>query len=272
RLLSGITGKNAEIEGAKSKKTLIIVETNPENAVVMLNGNAVCTSPCEFSDSSSTAQISAYWHYGENLWTAKIGRKLDGDTSKVFLELRRSFASTEIRTIPENALVYPAGVLDIKSRALGKTPYYLQGLPGETQIRLFSKGYNDTLLSVKVDAVEKQTLFVQLTPITDPQKITEQNLLVKSQSKRNIGLGLLGGSAGPLIAGTIICVFAQDDYKKARDIKRELKHPSFGGENYKAMVNENHKAVKDGNTKIIFGASLIGASLLLAGVGFSMSF
>jgi hypothetical protein len=53
---------------------------------------------------------------------------------------------------------------------------------------------------------------------------------------------------------------------------RALKYPSFGGENYKAKVNENRKVVNDGNTKVIFGTSLIGVSLILAGVGFSMSF
>ena len=145
-------------------------------------------------------------------------------------------------------------------------------MPGETQIRLFHKGYNDTLLNVRIDALEKQIQFVQLTPVTDPQKISEQNLLVKSQNKRNIGLGLFGGSVGPLAAGILLCVLAQNDYEKARDIKRELDYPSFGGENYKAKIKENNEAVKSGNFKTGVGAGLIGFSLLLAGVGFTMSF
>jgi hypothetical protein len=273
KLLSGITGKNADIWHAKEKNTVIEVETNPENAVVMLNGNAVCQSPCNFTDSSSVAHIAAYWHSGENIWAAKTTIKPGKDTAKIFLELKRSFAATEIRTNPDKALVFPAEILEVNSRPLGKTPYNLLGLPGETQIKLFREGYKDTLLNVSIDAVEKQIQFVQLTPITDPQKISEQKLFAKSQNKRNIGLGLLGGSTGPLIAGIVLCVLAQDDYKKARDLKRELDYyPSFGGENFKAKMDENHKAVKDGNAKTVFGSGLIGLSLILAGVGFSMSF
>ena len=272
KLLSDITGKNIYTEQTKEKKTIIKVETNPDNAVVMLNGDAICHSPCEFPDSGSVAQVAAYWHSGQNLWAAKKIIMPGKDTVKIFLELKRSLAATEIRTHPENALVFPTGVLDINSKVLGKTPYNLQGLPGEAQIRLFHKGYNDTMLNVKIDAVEKQIQFVQLTPITDLQKISEQNLFVKSRFKKDVGLGLLGGSAGPLTAGVTLCVLAQSDYKKARDIKKELEVPSFGGKNFNAKIDANHKAFKDGNSKMAFGAGLIGLSLLLAGVGFSMSF
>jgi len=272
KMLSGITGKYADVEYTGKRNTFISVETNPEYAVIMLNEAAICQSPCVFSDSGSTAQIAAYWNSGENLWAAKRMVKLSGDTTKVFLELKRSYAGTEIRTNPNKALVFSPEILDINSRPIGKTPYNLQGLPGETQIRLFHKGYNDTLLNVKIDAMEKQILFVELTPITDLQKISEQNLLVKSQLKRNIGLGLLGGSAAPFIAGVLLCVLAQDDYQKAKDINTQLKQPAIGGQNFRAKIGENHKAVDDGNFKTGAGAGLIGLSLLLAGVGISMSF
>jgi len=271
KLLSGITGKNTHFEPTKDRKALIKVETNPDNAVVMLNGEAICHSPCEFSDNNSVAQISAYWFSGENLWAAKK-TIIPKDTVKIVLELKRSLPSTEIHAYPNDALVFPAGILDVNSKALGKTPYDLRGLPGETQVRLFHKGYNDTLLNVKIDAVEKQIQFVQLTPITDLQKISEQNLFVKSQLKKDVGLGLLGGSIGPLVAGTTLFVLAHKDYKSARDIKKELEIPSIGGENFKAKVEENHRAVKAGDSKMRFGAGLVGFSVLLAGVGFFMSF
>jgi len=271
KLLSGITGKNAHFEPSKDRKAFIKVETNPDNAVVMLNGEAVCHSPCEFLDNSSVAQVSAFWYSGDNIWSAKK-TIIPKDTVKIALELKRSFPSTKINSYPSGALVFPAGILDVNSKALGKTPYDLRGVPGETQVRIFSKGYNDTLLSVRIDAVEKQVQYVQLTPVTNPQKISEQNLFIKSQLKKDIGLGLLGGSIGPLIAGTTLFILAQDDYKKARDIKKELEIPSFGGENFKAKVEENNKAAKAGDSKMAFGAGFIGLSLLLAGIGFSISF
>jgi len=271
KLLSGITGKNLHFEPSKDRKAVIKVETNPDNAVVMLNGEAVCHSPCEFSDNSSVAQISAYWYSGDNVWAAKKAL-IPKDTVRIALELKRSFPSTEINSYPSGALVFPAGILDVSSKAIGKTPHDLRGIPGETQVRLFYKGYNDTLLNVKIDAVEKQIQHVQLTPITDPQKIYEQNLFVKSQFKRDVGLGILGGSIGPFIAGSTLFILARYDYKDARDIKRELEIPAFGGSNFKARVEENHKAIKAGDSKMIFGAGLIGLSLLLAGVGFSISF
>ncbi|MCL1957713.1 MAG: PEGA domain-containing protein [Fibromonadales bacterium] len=272
KLLSGITGKSTEVEIAKGEKTYVSVETNPENAVVMLNGEATCSSPCEFLASGSRAQIAAYWQSGDNIWAAKTDVKLGKDTTKVLLELRRTYSYTEIRTLPESALIYPGGFLDLNSKALGKTPYRFHSLPGNTQIRLFREGYKDTLIDVNVDALEKQVQIVQLNPMTDARQIADQNLFIKSQTKRKIGLGLLGGSVGPFTAGTLLCILARDDYQKAREIKSELSHPSVGGENFKAKVKENHNAVERGDKKIIFGSSLIGISLILAGVGFSMSF
>jgi len=272
KLLSGITGKNADIESAKGKKTYVTVETNPENAVVMLNGVAICSAPCEFLTDGSIAQIAAYWQSGDNMWATKTNVKLGEDTAKVFLELRRSYAYTEIRTLPENALVYSGDFLDLNSKALGKTPYKFRGLPGTTQVRLFREGYKDTLINVNVDAMEKQIQIVELNSLTDARQIADQSLFTKSQKKRKIGLGLLGGSLGPLAAGALLCILAQDDYQKARDIKTELSYPAIGGENFEAKVNENHKAVKAGDKKMIFGVSSIGVSLILAGIGFSMSF
>ncbi|MCL2261183.1 MAG: hypothetical protein FWC15_07515 [Fibromonadales bacterium] len=272
KMLSGITGKNSDIEYTGSRNSYISVETNPEHAVVMLNGNAVCHSPCVFSDSGATAQIAAYWHSGDHLWAEKRAIKLGGDTARVFLELKRSYARTEVRTNPDKALVFNTDILSVSSKPIGKIPYKMQGLPGETQVRIFHKGYNDTLITVKIDALEKQIQFVELTPITDPQRIYEQDLFVKSRAKRNFGLGLLGGSAGPLTMGIILCVLGQDDYKKARTLKNELDQPWAQGPNFKAKVNENHKAVEDGDFKTGVGIGLIGLSVLLAGVGFSMSF
>jgi len=272
KLLSRITGKSAGIENAKEEKTYVKVETNPDNAVVMLNGAAACTSPCEFVASGSIAQVAAYWQSGDNMWAAKTNVKLGEDTAKVFLELRRTYSYTEIRTLPENAQVYLGNFLDINSKAIGKTPYRFRSLPGTTQIRLFREGYKDSLISVNVDAMEKQVQIVQLNPITDIRQIEEQNLFIKSQTKRKIGIGLLGGSIGPLASGAILCFLAQDNYQKARDIKTELSYPAIGGENFKAKVDENHRAVKAGDTKVIVGASLMGVSLILAGIGFSMSF
>jgi len=272
KLLSGITGKNADIEYTGNRNSHISVETNPEHAVVMLNGNAICLSPCIFSDSGSTAQIAAYWSSGDNLWAEKRTIKLGGDTARIFLELKRSYAGTEVRTNPGKALVFTTEMLSVNSRPIGKTPYNIQSLPGETQIRLFHRGYNDTIITVKIDAMEKQTHFVELTPISDPQKIYEQDLFVKNRSKRNIGLGLLGGSVGPLAMGIILCVLGQDDYQKAKTLKNELDQPWVQGPNFTRKMNENHKAVKDGDFKTGVGAGLITLSVLLAGVGFSMSF
>ncbi|MDR0517515.1 MAG: hypothetical protein LBH25_10780 [Fibromonadaceae bacterium] len=272
-MISKITGKNTELDIEKHKATVVKVEANYENAVIMLNGEAVCLSPCDFlAGENINLQVSAYWHSGENLWAAKRTIKAIEDTVKVYLELKRSFAETNILSSPEKAQVFPAEALELKSKSLGKTPHVLRGLPGENKVRIFHKGYNDTLVSINIDAVEKQSVLVQLTPIDNTQKMLEQNLFLKSRSKRNIGLGLLGGSAGPLMAGIMLCNYAQDDYKKARDIKKELEIPSFGGPNYSIKVSENHKAIKDGNNKMMLGAGLIGLSALLAGIGISMSF
>lgn len=272
KLLYQITGKSFDIKSSENKNHVISVQTNPENAVVMLNENTVCYSPCSFTDSSDIVQISAYYSSGTNLWAAKTTTKLTGDTTKIFLELKRSFASTEIRTNPGEALVLTAEPLNINSKAIGKTPYILYDLPGKTQLRLFSEGYNDTLIDVKIDAIEKQFMFVELTPIKEPERILYQNTFIKSQTKKQIGLGLLGGSIVPLAAGILTCVFAQDDYQTAKDIKNKLNYPSIGNENFKARVKENHRAVEQGDLKTVVGTSLIGLSVLLASVGFSMSF
>jgi len=273
KMFSGIIGKNFETEHEKKDAYAVIkVETNPEDVVVMLNGESICLSPCAFSaTSNSYAQIAAYWDSGENLWAAKRTVKLGTDTTKVFLELKRSLAETEIRSLPEKALIFPEGALDVKTKPIGKTPYKMRGLPGDVPVRIFREGYNDTLVNINIDAVERQIHVVHLTALNSEQP-TELSLLVKKQNRRNVGIGLMGGSIGPLVSGIFLCKLGMDNYDNARSLKNDLERmPFFGGQNFQAKVDENRKAVKDGDFKTGVGAGLIGLSVLLAGIGFSLT-
>ena len=81
----------------------------------------------------------------------------------------------------------------------------------------------------------------------------------------------MGGSAGPLAVGIVLCNMAQNDYKRAKNLKKELEQPAIGSANFHAKIAENHKAIKDGDSKMIYGAGLIGLSVLMAGVGIAMS-
>ena len=65
----------------------------------------------------------------------------------------------------------------------------------------------------------------------------------------------------------------EDILSRLEDIKDELGYSAtIGGESYQKKVKENKDLVDDGDQKTVIGLSLIGAGILVLGVGFVISF
>lgn len=272
----------AEVTGSKppkpkKTKSWVLVETDPEGATLSVdNESPVCKSPCTFARSDTgSINIHAFWRVEDNLWGGQgTTRLIGGDTAKVYLKLRRTGTLAEIRSEPSGAEVLPPSPLEAQTRALGKTPYLLYDRdPGEIQVRLWSPGYRDTLVSLRIDPMEKTVIAPRLTALTDPAELALQKSLIRHRQHRKIGFALLGSSAAPFLIGTTFIVLAQSDYDKARAIRKELAEPSSGsGPGFQSKVDENHLYADRGDTKLYSGIGLIGISVLLASTGFVLVF
>lgn len=275
RLIAEVTG--AERPKPKDRRSWVHVETEPDGAVLMVNGReSICKTPCTFvRTDSGTIDLSAYWRVEANLWAARSSlRLIPGDTSKIHLKLQRSSTLAEIRSEPSGAEVLPPGPLDPKVRAWGKTPHLIYDRdPGVTQVRLWYPGYHDTLVTLHIDPFDKTVVSPVLSPITNPSELLAQKSMLRERRQRKIGFTLLGVSITPFLIGGTLLYLAQADYQDARDIKNDLEQtPAVGGSGFEDKIKQNAKAADRGDKKFYTGIGLTGLGLLLASTGFVMVF
>lgn len=261
----------------RETRSWISVETDPEGATISTNAEtSVCRSPCTFAYSDTgSVRIDAFWRVDANLWAGSGStRALPGDTAKVFLKLRRTGTVAEIRSEPPGAEVLPPTPLEAQTRPLGKTPFFFYDRdPGEIKVRLWHPGYRDTVVSIRIDPLEKNVIAPTLTALADPNELARQQSLIRERRQRKIGFTLLGSSVAPFLIGSTFIMLAQGDYDEAREIKQELEQPSSGtGAGYQSKVAENREAADRGDKKFYSGIGLIGLSLLVASVGFVLVF
>jgi hypothetical protein len=280
KLIAKLMGKpQPQVQSADTLAvSYISVQTEPEGAVLMHRaGETICETPCVFAYAErEPLSLAAYYRVEGNLWAAvSETRPVPGDTTKIYMALHRASPAIELRSEPLGATVFPSGALAASSKALGTTPFVIKGIdPGPLSVRLWKIGYQDTLLHLNLDALDKTVATPKLAALTDPELIAQQQSFAKERRNRNIGWGLAIGSLGFLGAGTGLVVSAQDDYSEARRIKRDLESfPSIGdGPNWNAQVNANHRAVKRGDTKLYAGLGSFAIFAVLASVGGALIF
>jgi len=83
----------------------------------------------------------------------------------------------------------------------------------------------------------------------------------------------MASSIAPIIASALFFYLANKDYDEAKDIKDELNMPaSVNGANFQQKIDKNKDLVDSGDRKMVIGASLAGAGVLLFGFGLFLSF
>ena len=276
--------KLLQVAGAKapalpqlSLHSWISVETEPDGATLSAtDSSALCKSPCTFALSDTgKVNVLAYWRVEDNLWAARgTVRPIPGDTTRLFLKLKRASTVAEIRSEPPGAEVLPPEPLSGSVAPWGRTPYvFYDRDPGSIQVRLWKPGYKDTLVTLGIDPFVKNVITPHLNALSDPTAIAQQQSLVRERKQRRVGFALLGASAAPLLIGSTFVALAQSDYEKARDMREQLKQPSTGsGAAYEHLLEENDKFADRGDTKFYTGISLLGLSALLASAGFVLIF
>jgi hypothetical protein len=256
----------------------IDVRTEPEGAILMhRGGETICVTPCVFaSEERGALRLAAYYRVEGNLWAAvSETNPIAGDTTKIYMALHRANPALELRSEPLGATVFPGGALSASTQAMGKTPFVVEGIdPGPLSVRLWKLGYQDTVLHLNLDAVDKTIATPRMLPITNPEQLAQQNAFAKERRNRAVGWGLAIGSLGFAAAGTGLVVAAQEDYREARRIKRNLEsYPSVGdGANWNAQVEKNHNAVKRGDRKLYAGLGGFAVFAVLASVGVALIF
>lgn len=269
-------GKDAS--NLKNKTGYIDIDTDPEGATLsMPEENALCRSPCTIPVNDTAAvTIYAYWNVDQHLWGGSVTKHpIPGDTVRTSIKLKRVNPELRVITNPAGAEIFSSKrEISKRSKTIGVTPARYPILePGLVQFRLRKLGFKDTLVAVYVPPVSDVTVNVEMEQETSFKEIQTQQEWEKGRKRIRLGHTMMGVSIAPIIVGALFTYLAQLDYRDAEDIKDELGYSAtIGGESYQKKVKENKDLVDDGDQKTVIGLSLIGAGILVLGVGFVISF
>jgi hypothetical protein len=262
----------------KEKKGYVYVETDPEGATLTLaSENALCRSPCTFPvEDTASFDLYAYWNVDRHLWGTQVSlHPVMGDTIRRYLKLKPVSPELRIITHPEGAEIYPSKrAISKKSSSVGTTPNRFPiSEPGMVQFRLRKFGFKDTLVSVFVPPIADTTVNINLQQETSFEAMKVQQQWQKEQKKRFLGYTLMGASIAPIVVGAIFTYLAQLDYDDAKDIRDDLSQvATSGGDSYRKKIKKNKDLVKQGDRENAIGLSMIGAGVLMLGIGFFISF
>lgn len=262
----------------KEKKGYVYIETDPEGATLSTpEENALCKSPCTIpvTDTASIT-IHAYWNVDQHLWGGSVTKHpIMGDTVKASMKLKRVNPELRIITSPAGAEIFSSKTeITKRSKTIGVTPArYPIFEPGLIKFRLRKIGFRDTLVTVYVPPISDTIVNIDMMQESRFDKIKVQQEWDKERGKIRLGHTMIGVSIAPIIVGALFTYLGQLDYKDAEDIKDELNYSAtVGGDLYQSKVKENKDLVNDGDQKTIIGLTLIGAGILVLGVGFFISF
>ncbi len=269
-------GKDAS--DLKEKKGYLYIETDPEGVTLSRpEENALCRSPCTIPVTDTAAvTIHAYWNVDQHLWGGSVTmRPVMGDTVRTSIKLKRVNPELRIITNPAGAEIFSGkGEITKRSKTIGVTPARYPILePGLIKFKLRKFGFRDSLVTVYVPPVSDVTINVDLEQENRFKEIQDQQEWEKARKKIRFGHTMMGVSIAPIIVGALFTYLGQLDYDDAKDVKDELNYSAtVGGEFYQEKVKENKDLVNDGDQKTIIGLTLIGAGILVLGVGFFISF
>lgn len=273
-----LTAKGIPPKEAKPLLSHIYVDSDPEGATVSRpEKNAICKTPCTFAiTDTGKVEVNAYWNVESQLWGAQaIVRPIPGDTAKVSLRLKPVSPEIHIITNPADVEIFPGTEpINKKSESIGKTPTkFILSEPGMASVTLRRIGYRDTVVSFYAAPVNDLFIKVDMEQLNDYNEIAKQEQWQYDRKKTKIGHAIMAGSIAPILMSALFIYLANCDYDEASDIKDELKMPgSVDGANFQKKVKKNKDLVDSGDKKMIIGASLAGAGVLLFGFGFFLSF
>lgn len=271
-----LLGKNIKPKGPQT--SYIHVETDPEGAnLEIAGGEGFCKTPCTYPTlDTGKIVLYAYWNVDRHIWAAKsVVKPIPGDTNKISLKLKKAKPELYVTSSPVGAEIYPGSApLTKKSKPIGRTPSkYPLDVPGLSTVQLRKEGFRDTSVTIYAPPTEMTTIDVQMEPLTKPEEILQQQEWLRSRKKNFVGHALMGSAIAPILVGALITYLAVDDYDEAKKIKNDLKKPAApDGAKFQKLVDKNHDLVDSGDRKMIVGGSLVGAGILLFGVGFTLSF
>ena len=273
-----LSAKNIPLPESAPKNSYIMVDTDPEGATLSRpEKDAICRTPCTFVvTDTGKVEVNAYWNVESQLWGAQsFVRPIPGDTAKISLRLKPISPEVHVITTPSETEVFPGSAEITKhSKSIGKSPTkFPLNEPGMANITLRHIGYKDTVVSFYVAPVNEIRLNVEMEKLTDYNEIAKQKEWQHDRRMSRVGHALMAGAIAPVIISAIFVYLGSQDYDDAKAIKDELRMPgSAKGENYQQKVKKNKDLVDDGDKKMIIGASLAGAGVLLFGVGLFLSF
>lgn len=208
-------------------------------------------------------------------WGSEKIRLKENETLTVKIKLKRPRTDLTIISLPEAAEVY----LDEEPSLYSMPSYYtdatLRGIRPQVEatLRLRKIGYIDTVITTEIKAFTPNMVYIEMEPIRDNLAILEmQTEFNKLRQKKWIGRGLIWGSIAPIIGGGVLWFLAERDWQKAADLKEKYEASAFQSAKTDEFIADNKSYNNSGDTKMIIGASLGAAGIIMGGIGIALQF
>ena len=135
---------------------ILEVASEPAGAVISINDKAVARAPCAVRLSAGTHVVSAAVKgYDTELRVVKIE---EDKTTKLEIRLGPTPVEITVKCNVDEAVVYVDGVL------VGKVNEKVEAPPGVRELAVVSKGYRDSVSTVRIPRRGKKTFNIRLTP------------------------------------------------------------------------------------------------------------
>lgn len=182
-----------------------------------------------------------------------------------------------VSTIPNNADIY----IDEIRPNHAKNPAYVSpafieaaddSLASEILISLFTPGFMDTTLRVRLSPKDTSFIIISQQPILDNEFLERQEAELSKRKRANFGKGLMKISLIPFAASLISGAIAYYEIEQAKDCKKTLQNSAIVTDRYQNTrddfedYQDNAKLAK----KFTYASLITGAALL--SIGFILSF
>ena len=199
----------------------------------------------------------------------------------ILLAVGFSFAQKvlHVSTIPGKADVYVESIRPDHTRYPSyHSPTYIpvseeQTLNGSVLISIFSPGFADTTMQVKLADKDTSFLIVSLRPTYDERVLKKQQSEIAKRGRRQFGYKLMFGSIIPFTVGLVSGALTYYHISQAEDAKKTIDYSAIleSERVQKAQRDFDDHRDKANTAKTVTWTSLsIGASLLA--IGFVLSF
>jgi len=258
--------------GSQQPPAKLAITSDPPGATVFIDGAEMQDrTPFAYANIAPGKRLIVVSK--DALTAAQTVDLVPGESREISVKLHRLPTTLHLQSDPRDAEVYFKAP-GRHSFAKARTPATLR--VGDTatsrRIWLLKKGFQDTVLDVKILPATANEYFCALRPIAR-DGVGMQSVFFHRRTKYRWSLVTGGMAVGGAVAGAAFLVSSHADYEAAAAAKKWCDEAVVkSGPEYDAHLQKNHSKLKSGNRSLADGIVLAGTAALLLGATIVLQF